>query len=429
MPDSTPKSRTRKTARKHFVPPKPSKKFPLTPHASGKWMKKIRGKLHYFGNWARRINGELVRIEGDGCNEALALYKAQAEALHAGRTPRTASGDELTVKYLCNLFYTSKLRKMEAGELSPRSLLEYQEAVTLVAKAFGTTRLVDDLAAADFEKLKNTMAKKWGLVRRGKFIGIVRSIFLYALKNGLIERSVTFGTEFTKPKRKYIQKEKNAGGKKLFTAQEIQFVLNGRTIDGDKGKSTEVPGATPQMKAIILLGINAGLGNTDIGNLQFGHIDLESRWLDYPRVKTEQPRRVPLWKETIEAIQTGVANRPKAKHKDDNDCVFLNRGGRRMVQTHVSQTEDTMNAWSQDYISTAFGKLLQSMKINGRKGLNFYSLRHTFATVGLQTGDRDAVKSLMGHASHDILAAYDETGPNDDRLHAVVNHVHTWLFG
>lgn len=27
---------------------KPSKDFPLTPHPSGRWCKKVRGVLHYF---------------------------------------------------------------------------------------------------------------------------------------------------------------------------------------------------------------------------------------------------------------------------------------------------------------------------------------------------------------------------------------------
>src|SRR5260370_32651033 len=88
-------------------PQKPYPDFPLTPHASGAWQKKILGKVHYFGKWAKRVNGKLVRIEGDGWREALELYKADADDLHAGRTPRVMAGD-LTVADLCNRFLTAK---------------------------------------------------------------------------------------------------------------------------------------------------------------------------------------------------------------------------------------------------------------------------------------------------------------------------------
>src|SRR5205823_545790 len=110
------------------------------------------------------------------------------------------------------------------------------------------------------------------------------------------------------------------------------------------------------------------------------------------------------------------AERPSPKNPgEDAGCVFLNRLGSRFVQS----TEKCHT----DYVTTAFGKRLKQLKINGRKGLNFYSLRHTFATIGLQTGDRDAVKSLMGHAHHDILSGYDQSGPDDGRLRAVTDHV------
>jgi hypothetical protein len=32
-------------------PPKPYPAFPLLPHATNRWTKTIRGRLHYFGPW------------------------------------------------------------------------------------------------------------------------------------------------------------------------------------------------------------------------------------------------------------------------------------------------------------------------------------------------------------------------------------------
>ena len=55
-------------------------------------MKKFGGEFHDFGKWGRVLNGKLERIEGDGGKVAPGRYKAQADDLHAGRTPRVKGG-------------------------------------------------------------------------------------------------------------------------------------------------------------------------------------------------------------------------------------------------------------------------------------------------------------------------------------------------
>src|SRR5215471_1952449 len=246
---SSRKPRRRKAADR---PKKPYPEFPLTPHASGAWQKKIRGKIHYFGRWARRENGKLVRVEGDGWKEALEEYKKVADDLHAGRTPRVQNEGGLTVADLCNRFLTAKLRKVSSGELGSRMFQEYKETTDLLVSAFGKTRLVDDLAADDFEALRARMAERWGPVRLGNAITRVRTVFKYADDNTLIDRPVRFGSEFTKPDKAVLRRHKAQNGEKMLEAADVRRLIEAA--------------ATP-FRAMILLGVNAGFGNYDCDTL------------------------------------------------------------------------------------------------------------------------------------------------------------------
>src|SRR6478672_10562284 len=90
-------------------PKRPEGETTLFWHQSGRWAKKIRGRLVYFGRGSY--------------GEALDLYKSQAADLHAGREPRDPTDPEhLTVYLLCGKFLATKLADVKTGELSQRSL-------------------------------------------------------------------------------------------------------------------------------------------------------------------------------------------------------------------------------------------------------------------------------------------------------------------
>jgi hypothetical protein len=222
----TQKPRSRKAADR---PKKPYAEFPLTPHASGKWMKKIRGKIHYFGNWAKRVDGKLVRAEGDGWEQALALYKAQADDLHAGRTPRL-NADRFTVAGLCNRFLAAKQRKLESGEIGQRMFGEYKATTDRLVATFGGKRRVDDIASDDFEAMRAELAKQFGRIRLGNEITRVKSVFKYANDNGLLERAVRYGSEFKKPGKAVLRKHKADADGNMMEADEIRKLLDASAL-------------------------------------------------------------------------------------------------------------------------------------------------------------------------------------------------------
>jgi integrase len=399
----------------------------LTPHASGAWQKKIRGKIHYFGKWARRVNGKLVRIKDDGWKEALELYKTLADDLHAGRTPRVKS-DALTLRDLCNRFLTAKQRKVSSAELGSRMFQEYRETTDLLIAAFGKDRLVDDLAADDFEALRAEMAKRWGPVRLGNMITRVKSVFKYGLDNALLERTPRFGSEFKKPDKAVLRRHRAQNGEKMLEAAELRRILAGlegkevetrRTDDSGKPETVMLK-ANPALRAMTLLGVNAGFGNHDVAALPLSAVDLEGGWIDYPRPKTGIPRRCPLWSETVAAIREALAVRPEPKDKkSDANILFLQPSGRRWVRN----TEKSLT----DNLTVHFGALMKELGVH-RPTIGFYTLRHVFRTVADAARDPVAIDLIMGHSDPSMAGHYRER-IEDSRLNVVAEHVRQWLFG
>jgi hypothetical protein len=130
-------------------PAKPYPTYPLYSHASKRWAKKIRGRTIFFGPW-------------DDPDGALKKYEQEKDDLHAGRKPRGEASEGVTIKDLCNAFLNFKKSRLDKGELSPRTWINYRETDDLLIGQFGKKRLADDIRPDDFAELQKAMEKRWG---------------------------------------------------------------------------------------------------------------------------------------------------------------------------------------------------------------------------------------------------------------------------
>jgi integrase len=363
--------------------------FPLFPHKSGRWAKQVRGKRHYFGKVSDDPKGEA----------ALRLWLDQKDDLFAGRTPRDKS-DGLTVAELCDRFLQAKDQQLDAGEITAVTRLDYKKTTDRLVAQFGKNRLVTDLASDDFEALRANIAKTRGPVSLGNEIQRIRVVFKYGFDAGLSQQPMRYGPLFKRPSRKVLRLQRAKKGQRMIESTDVRRMLDT---------------AAPQLKAMILLAVNCGFGNSDCGTLPLTALDLAGGWINYHRPKTGIDRRCPLWPETVQALQAVLESRSEPKGTAAKDCVFVTKYGSSWAGTPIHNP-----------VSKEFRKLLDELKLH-RKGVGFYTLRHVFRTIADEARDQPAANGIMGHADESMAAVYRER-ISDERLRAVADHVRTWLF-
>lgn len=209
-----------------------------------------------------------------------------------------------------------------------------------------------------------------------------------------------YGPTFIRPGKSAIRRERIDKGPRMFEANELRSIIET---------------AGHPLKAMILLALNCGMGNSDCGQLRFHNVDLIRGWIDYPRPKTGVERRCPLWKETVAALKQSIDQRPEDATDETRPFVFLTKYRQPWAKDKMANP-----------VSHEFRKLLVDMSLY-EDGLSFYILRHVFATIGGGTRDQVAVNAIMGHADQSIAAMYRER-IDDKRLKAVTDYVHRWLF-
>lgn len=391
--------------------PKPFDGFPLSAHPqTNRWYKKIKGVRHYFGGL-------------DDWQAALERYNHEAPYRVRGEQPPPmgqAADTRAGVKAVVSAFMDAKARAVEAGEMTPRSLAEYHAIAKVIGKTFGHDRNIESLTPEDFGRLRLALGKtRKSPTTLGNAITRARSIFKFAVDNGITDKATRYGTQFSKPKRRAVKLARREKAHQFFEPHEIHALL---------------AVADAPMAAAILLAANCGLGNDDLNNIATADLDLEAGMLDLYRRKTGEERRAALWAETVEAVRKAILERPTPTDEAHADRVFITSHGREWVRTAIREVTAANSATDlkmsrSDNFGQRFNKLRIKAGIDG-KGRGFYAIRHTFRTVADAVPDRPAVDLTMGHEnSADIRTAYvDPRSISVDRLRAVADHVYKWLW-
>jgi len=425
--------------------------FPIFPHASGCWAKKIKGKLFTFGGWKSDPSGEQALVE---FNRQREYVEKHGRKLPGDLPPvvRDLTQEEqervwpgLTVRWLVTGYMHLADNLVDKGDMSHQHRNDMAAICREIKKQIGPDARVADLKPTHFEKLKAAWEKrKCSPVTVGNYITRTKIVFRWAVERAedfdedeagcYIRTPVRFGKEFKKSSKK-ISKARNKHrmehGGKFFEAAEIRLMLEvteGKKvtldlIDEKTGELMELQlPANPALKAMILLGINCGLGNMDIAKLRESHVDLEGGWLDFPRSKTDEQRRSRLWSETVQALRAARESRPAPYYREDSDRFFLTPTGLPVKRASEKGTP-------LDEVSPLFRELQDRAGLY-RKLRGFNALRHSFETVGSTSGNAAAVSLAMGHAASGISRNYREFQADiwNPKLEEIAQHIHAWLW-
>jgi integrase len=234
---------------------------------------------------------------------------------------------------------------------------------------------------------------------RKRAFALVKAMFIWGAGNGHCPLP-EFGTALKAPivTKQAIRKEKARAGVEDFSDR----ILTGAEID------KLVEHSQPNMAAMILLGVNTGLGPADIGRIRWRNIDFATGKLDYPRGKNGNDRIGYVWNRTRTALlELRKLRRTKAAYAKDGDnaLIFVTRKGEAYYREEDRIEGGVVTGVKiSNSVSITFGRLAKSLKL---KGVTFYRLRHTFKTLGKRAKDRDALYLAMGHTDNSAAASYD----------------------
>ena len=339
-----------------------SDKFPLTLHPTGQFCKKIKGKLYYFGTDKKA---------------ALERYLEQAAYLHTGKgTKPNSASNNLSLKTVCNLYLDYQESRATIAEITHSYVYDQTRLLRAFVRYIGPNRIVSNISTIDMQNYRKKLIKtRKAADTINNRITAIKAMYNWALDNGVISNT---------PNLKAIKKVVISKAEKpIFSITQIRKLLQKTST---------------QMKAMIWLGLNCGFGCTDCAEIQWKNLDLKNSRVSFPRGKTGIGRNLPLWPETVEVLK----EIPKS-----GELVFYTSKGNPWVRMIKSTDKNGIEKHTKENaVSKKFSKLIKKANIKTEKGVGFYTLRRTAATLAARSGDPFAVQRLLGHADLKMATTY-----------------------
>lgn len=349
-----------------------SDKFPLTLHKTGQYCKKIRGKTCYFGT-DKQV--------------AYQKYIGQASFLHLNQGNKPPIENGLSIKILCNMYLDYQESRVSSGEIKLRQFFDQTRLLRPYVKFCGANSLASNSSTFELQSYRKKLIQEAKAANTiNNHISAVKAMFNWAQDNEVLGSF---------PNLKAIKKiTSSKTDKHIFSDVEIKKLLGF---------------ANNNMKAMILLGLNCGFGCTDCSELKWQNIDFESARVHFARTKTGVDRNLPLWQETMESLK---------RLPIVSDFIFVTNQGNKYVRIVKKRCIDgTVKLLNYNSVSKEFSRLLKDTGIKTERGVGFYTLRRTAATLAARSGDPFAVQRLLGHADLKMASVYvQDVSEQTDRV-------------
>jgi integrase len=414
------------------LPKLPYVGFPLRPHRNGHWYKSVwnprskKSEQFYFGSWSDDPKGERA------IKDPLTGWLVRRDAIKAGidNTRVQVVGGELTLGELMSRFLSFKRGKVISGELSLTTLDGYLREVSKFVEFQKPATPAGSLRPEHFSAFMKHLveSRKLGRFARKRVVTYINTYLRYGAKNGWMTMP-NVGTDWSTPAT-------DPDSMRVARARAGVPDYSGRLVTGEEIDKL-LARSQPAFRALVLLGINCGLGPADLGRMRWNMIDLEHGRLIFPRGKSGVYRVGHLWKKTRKALRRVRRlkyNRLALRREGEQSLVFITRRNlpfyREMevygfVEVNGQKVRKLLKVKVENSILRTFRRMVRELDI---QGLTFYRLRHSFRTFGQRARDREALDACMGHKDSGIGRVYNHEEIAWSRIRQVAKVVYRRLW-